>query len=1144
MPTALAVCSRFGCVAFAQRGLPAVVRVAAFPELEERAVLEVGDPVEYLGLAFSADGEFLLAARGVGDFQLDLWDWRKEALIASLPLDDEAPCDLSFFPLNPSVMVCVGELCVQLLVKSSLLGSTALQKFYVDVEDVLLEGEKLSCHIWDSDGALLLGTSAGRVLSVPGAGSTLMDSPSLPCIALFLGQSLQTLGHGVSSLSIARAHVIVATSVGELQWFDREEQECVHLVGLPCKDIISLDIDPSYKCFAVTASDGGLFLVEMEDADSLSVSTCTHQFPLFHTQAVEAVFPVLGGRFVTVGQEGRVTVWTGLGTDTIHVEQQLDFNESVSTVAMSSRGPLLALGFKSGLLELLPTLDGTVDAEFSLFSGEIQDSPVENMVFSHDGATAALVDRNSGRVNVLRLKDDGIGLVGYLKIKGVTCLAWVDVGPREDLVVALPDGSISFFEIPTGVSDSVWKKMDRKSLQRGFINVPSPALAVLDTWEGKMVLGTQDNFLRMYSLPKDGNFGMPCELLSAIEIFEMPGNCIRSSLDGSVLAVGAQDGFVYTFETETLEPLDVFCIHGAQNGGCKSVAVSPEGILLMGGGCGTVNVLVMEEDTNLRLRPARGKFTERLEQEDSGTASEGVEDDVDEASGLGGEDGHSFALVAQDKLYKIEAALENFKSNNKTCDPLERLESADFIIDWDSLRQSRAETSEEIAEMYADHSTEILRSELMVDKVKKLTHDTCDVQWKAIVALDEAAAVPPKPRQVENFPVRRLETREKNGVRNVKFLRMVEKLEAQFHEVRQKQAEESIEINHAGVEKGKDGKRERRTSIFADYVKVQEPITFSKDVERVDADDDILKALAPDEHDEKKKKKKNGGESGIEEYTYGAFSLRSNVRKRMQKVLIEAHNWELQSEFNEEFEELYKLKCIVVDKISEKVMRMNDLHALLDIATEYAVPTLKSEEIVGSVLVVDDEEISVERVLSASEQLELEREGEEREKAMRKARADNSTQRALEDMMFGSLGRQEKSAMDELVREPWMDLPEDELTPDQKQELQIYNRKLSEILEEQAMQTKIHEAELRQLKIEVEELETTFDEELFKLFQKRVSTEYAMSANNLRKALVLNNIDSVLRGAEQLKEIESSLHKIGYSVGESHSQVNEMQRVV
>ena len=169
---------------------------------------------------------------------------------------------------------------------------------------------------------------------------------------------------------------------------------------------------------------------------------------LFHTQAVEAVFPVLGGRFVTVGQEGRVTVWTGLDKDTIHVEQQLDFNEPVSSVAMSSRGPLLALGFKSGLLELLPTLDGTVDAEFPLFSGEIQDSPVENLAFSHDGITAAFVDRELGRVNILRLKEEGIGLVGYLKIKGVTCLAWVDVGVREDLVVALPDGSISFFEIP------------------------------------------------------------------------------------------------------------------------------------------------------------------------------------------------------------------------------------------------------------------------------------------------------------------------------------------------------------------------------------------------------------------------------------------------------------------------------------------------------------------------------------------------------------------------------------------------------------------------------------------------------------------------------------------------------------------------
>ena len=247
----------------------------------------------------------------------------------------------------------------------------------------------------------------------------------------------------------------------------------------------------------------------------------------------------------------------------------------------------------------------------------------------------------------------------------------MDVGPREDLVVALPDGSISFFEVPPGISDDMWRKLDRKSLQRGFINVPSPASAILDTWEGKMVLATTDNFLRMYSLPKDGNFTKPCELLSAIEIFQMPGNCIRSSLDGTVLAVGAQDGFVYTFETDTLEPLDVFCIQGAQNGGCKSVAVSPEGSLLMGSGCGTVNVLLMQEDTEFRLRPARGKFTERLQQEDSGTASEEEGSEVDEASGAADREGHSFALTAQDKLYKIEAVLENFKANNKKCHPLE-----------------------------------------------------------------------------------------------------------------------------------------------------------------------------------------------------------------------------------------------------------------------------------------------------------------------------------------------------------------------------------------------------------------------------------------------------------------------------------------
>ena len=74
---------------------------------------------------------------------------------------------------------------------------------------------------------------------------------------------------------------------------------------------------------------------------------------------------------MAVGLEGRVTVWTGLDSDTIHVEERLDFNEPVTTVAMSSRGPLLALGFRPGSLELAPTLDGIIDADFPLFCGEI-----------------------------------------------------------------------------------------------------------------------------------------------------------------------------------------------------------------------------------------------------------------------------------------------------------------------------------------------------------------------------------------------------------------------------------------------------------------------------------------------------------------------------------------------------------------------------------------------------------------------------------------------------------------------------------------------------------------------------------------------------------------------------------------------------
>ena len=73
----------------------------------------------------------------------------------------------AFFPLNSNVLAVAGPSAARLIMLEPILAGHVLRQSDIDLS-VLRDGEALTTLSWAASGALLLGTTAGRVLTVPG----------------------------------------------------------------------------------------------------------------------------------------------------------------------------------------------------------------------------------------------------------------------------------------------------------------------------------------------------------------------------------------------------------------------------------------------------------------------------------------------------------------------------------------------------------------------------------------------------------------------------------------------------------------------------------------------------------------------------------------------------------------------------------------------------------------------------------------------------------------------------------------------------------------------------------------------------------------------------------------------------------------
>jgi len=95
-------------------------------------------------------------------------------------------------------------------------------------------------------------------------------------------------------------------------------------------------------------------------------------------------------------------------------------------------------------------------------------------------------------------------------------------------------------------------------------------------------------------------------------------------------------------------------------------------------------------------------------------------------------------------------------------------------------------------------------------------------------------------------------------------------------------------------------------------------------------------------------------------------------------------------------------------------------------------------------------------------------------------------QRGLKMMLGGNelIFKKEKNKLDEeLVREEWMNKPEDDLNDDEKQRLREFEQRLKDSVEKQRKQWLVN---LQRVRNEIIDIKAKFEEQIFGAYKKRI----------------------------------------------------------
>merc|ERR1711871_963423 len=429
----------------------------------------------------------------------------------------------------------------------------------------------------------------------------------------------------------------------------------------------------------------------------------------------------------------------------------------------------------------------------------------------------------------------------------------------------------------------------------------------------------------------------------------------------------------------------------------------------------------------------------------------------------------SFKADMRTRIKEVHDTLFSHLHHNAEVPQLEVMDRNEFVVDKRTHQKLIAEGNAVADQVRAEILKSNLSKQLIRDRIVEATHDTMEGgvpsdarsggvqvsegEYRSNVGLQMELHGFKSGLVVKNLVIRKIDAAQQLKLDKIKVLRMTELTERKIRRTEEEEKElpttflnwndwfkdptvpykflkpEMLsQIFGSGGAEGSEDGAEGGVAAGADGAADNAPAEGAQE----DEDTDQTPEEVP---------------SDLLSLLYHPFEAISRHRRITQQALLEAVVHELKQWYNNKFEEYVREKEKAMESIDEKNSRIKEI-----INDELGADSLSEEErsifhhelcdgeLPLNVLSVKPAEIKAEKFLSEAERERLRKEAEEAERRRLEALKDNMFERALKQMMGGSLESKKEGGLDSLFRPEWMDT-----TPPKNSQMRKRQKSLSGI---------------------------------------------------------------------------------------------------
>ncbi|XP_077865529.1 LOW QUALITY PROTEIN: cilia- and flagella-associated protein 43-like [Saccoglossus kowalevskii] len=946
--------------------------------------------------------------------------------------------------------------------------------------------------------------------------NNVMRDGSLTCMALhkdglFVGGEDGTL----RCLNIARNDISLADS-----W----------PLGSP---ITSLCFSTNYTKLAIGSPKGSIHLYDPNNPGAADLLFDHH-----HGNFVGVDVLAPGNQHcVTVREDGEVQVWS---LDKPELVSSIAIAKSASSIACSPSSRTVAIGTLTGHVYFVEF--SNVDNPRIITRLHIHHNPVSHLVYEQYGRYL-LTGSDDGHIFIIDPRPStDFKIMGHLPIEGqvmsISCNTPQKNGHTKVVVTANPfqDGKISAghkiiqFDIKKDFikdcNDQYYNSLKRdlkdEVINRMNLNfaIPSYGAAVAP---GEIIYALSYNHKKLskIQLPdeppkKENNKASYLQPTNEFAGHELPGGNVLLSPHQEWIATSAPDGRLLVRAMDALDCTVNVVSHSYRTGGVKCTVFSSDSMYMMtcGVGDGTLNcyawnlsasgknkassaietfrtvnaaltgIRKKEDDVSANMlewfpsasQPeSRAPSVVEKETQEKSEKKKAMESDEiyttptptpgDDPTWL--ELQEIEALKEEDKQYSNEKRLlrtevrdlrrtiQSMMKENEVLPDTEQLAHHEFNLDVEEQQRLQAEGDAEVEQIHEDIEFENLAKIYLRDVIKQTCWDSMAVKGRSLKGFRNFV-------EVTNYPMR---GRTKEEIGMLGYVSQQRQIEIAESEARKEIIELPIKPGTAGGDEIEDEDSEEGDGK-------EHPSTTGS-----------LGAMY-------------GGGNPL---FYSQFELHTKQQKQNQIVLLKDAIYRIKTNFNKDFDEVYKMKDMEIARIKQKNVRIRKVLEDLNSKEEVWQPEWTIEEKPERLLTVDDSEVKVEKYISPEQRSKLEEEERKEEERLLREKGDNARERALDMMMGGVLEVKKEDELKKDIPVPaFMSKAAEEWSEEEKKQAAEYEKKVKELNEEREKYRKTLDAELKKIQTTLADTTANFDDKLTDLFHKKIKTEMVINQEELK----------------------------------------------